>query len=283
MANHRYVEWLVRLLFLLAGSIGTAIGSWVASKIRVYDDSRKAHLDDIKDKVLTPLKDNLVENYGALVTHRSAVVTPEWGVRARKSELRSTEYPTEEGPLLARRAPNIRNAADAALYLDAKERHFPKIMIHIEHFLASWQAHADECYAWVMRLSEEILDKSQLPEQSGSIVPEYVRHYHLGVFIYRRLFHSLDRALFKRNQNPMGPASWIIEGVDGASALGSEQQIDAVLAVLDILMEREKSTADRLRENARALEKEFASLHAELNYAIAARRLPKRCNLVPFF
>ena len=123
---------------------------------------------------MIPLKDNLAEKYGQLTTHRSPVVVQVWGVRERKNEVSVTAYPTEQGPMLAKIAPNIRDSADAALYEDVKKKHFPEIAVHTEDFLAAWQAHADACCDWVKTLSEELLDKSQLPEQSNAILPEYM-------------------------------------------------------------------------------------------------------------
>ena len=270
------------VLIYVSGIASTIVGSFIASKIRVYQDSRSAHLDDIKTKVLVPLKDKLTENYASLVDHRSPVVEQGWGVKALKAAS-VTEYPTEQGPVLVKVAPNIRAAADQALYVDAKERHFRKLVLHVEQFLAAWRAHADACHAWVFSLSQEILDKCQLPEFSTSTSSEYIMHFRLAVFVYRRLFRSLDRALSKRNPNPAGAGLWMIEGFDGTSAQGSEQQMDTVLRKLDELVEREKGTADRLRADANALADRFSLLCAELSYAAAARRLHKRCNLVPFF
>jgi hypothetical protein len=276
-------ESLVRLLIYISGIASTIVGSFIANKIRVYQDNRNAHLDDIKGKVLVPIKNTLTEKYGPLVNHRSPVVVEDWGVREQKAKVSVTEYPTDQGPILVTVTPNIGGMADQALYVDARERHFRKLVLHVEQFLAEWQAHANACHTWVLGLSQEILDKCQLPEHPVSIGSDYIMQYRLAVFVYRRLFQSLDRALSKRNPNPGGAETWSIEGFDGTAAQGSERQIDTVLSELDRLIEREKSTADRLRADALALADRFSSLRAELSYAIAGRRLHKRCNFVPFF
>jgi hypothetical protein len=39
---------------------------------------------------------------------------------------------------------------------------------------------------------------------------------------------------------------------------------------------------DSLQAKARVVEQKLSALHSELNYAIASRRLRKRCDLVPF-
>ena len=107
--------------------------------------------------------------------------------------------------------------------------------------------------------------------------------YRLGVFIYRRLCHSLEMALSKRNPNQTQTDYWVLEGFDGTPAAATEQELDTLLVYLDNLMVREKGTADRLLQNARGLEQQLTSLRAELNYAVAARRLRHKCDLVPFF
>ena len=67
-------EALDRLLFAVSGLVtgvaSTVVGSWISSKIHVYHENRKVHLDEIKQKVLVPLKETLTEKYAALVKHK---------------------------------------------------------------------------------------------------------------------------------------------------------------------------------------------------------------------
>ena len=71
----RYVEWLIRLLAFIGGAGSTVVGSWLSSKIRVYHDNRKSHLEDLKQKVLTPFSDATGESFQRLLSHESPVVT----------------------------------------------------------------------------------------------------------------------------------------------------------------------------------------------------------------
>jgi hypothetical protein len=275
------------LLIWVSGVAATIIGSWISSKFRVYDDSRKAHLDDIKQKVLIPLRDALQEHYGPLVTNRAHVVFDKWGVRQRKENASVTEYPNEDGPVLHKAAPNILASADA-LFVDAKQRHFRRLVKQIEDFLSAWDAYANECNAWVLRLSDEILSESRLPQfPVVRFESPYVMHFRFAVFIYRRLFRSHDFVLYKREPSNWvrgTPSSqWSIDGFEGTSAQGTEEQIDALLSFLDSLLAREKDTASRLLEKSSTLEKQLALVTAQLTYAIAVRRLHKRCDLVSFF
>jgi hypothetical protein len=272
------------LLIYVGGVVTTVVGSWASSKIHVYQESRKAHLDDIKQKVLTPLNDELADKYGILVTHRSPVIIEFWGVRLRKQNVSVTEYPNEHGPVLAKVAPDVRTATDAALYTDAKKKHFREVINDTDKFLTAWDAHAEECYAWVMRLANEIVEECKLPTHPVPHGSTYVMQYRLGVFIYRRLCHSLEMALSKRCQTPtQNPDYWVLEGFDGTPAAGTEQEMDALLKYLDTLMVRERATAERLLHRARVLEDNLKALLGQLNYAIAARRLLRNCDLVPYF
>jgi hypothetical protein len=275
------------LLIYVGGVVTTIFGSWVSSKLRIYDDSRKAHLDDIKQKVLIPLRDGLLDHYGPLVSHRSHVVVEKWGIRQRKDNVSVTESPNEDGPLLEKTIPDVLASTDQALFIDAKQRHFRELLEQTEQFLAAWKTYASECGTWVLKLSDEILAEANLPAHPVRHGSPYVMHYRLAVFVYRRLFRSLDFVLHKREPSNWvkgtSSSGWYIDGFDGQPAQGTEQQIDALLSSLDVLMKNEKDTAERILEKARALETHLASVTGELTYAIAARRLHKRCDLVSFF
>jgi hypothetical protein len=277
-------ESLVRLLVYVGGVASTMVGSLVSSKIRVYHDNRKSHLDDIKQKVLLPLNEGLSEKHASLVTHRSPVVVEHWGLQRRKENVSVTEQPDEHGPLLTQVVPDVRTATDPTLYADAKKKHFSKLIVHADEFLAAWQAHAVECRTWVSSLADEILANSELPPHPALLGSRYIMQYRLAVFVYMRLFNSSGAAVSKRNQNfGSQTPSWVLESGVGAAAGGTEEDMDRIMSQLDRLVEREKGTAKRLHKDARALEQKLESLRGELNYAIASRRLRRKCDLVPFF
>ena len=144
-------ESLVRLLFAVGGVVtgvaSTVAGSWISSKIHVYHESRKAHLDEIKQKVLVSFSEVLIRQYAGLVTHKSFVVVEKWGTRRRKEAASVTEHQTEEGPSLLPVLPDIKECVDAALYADARRRHFLKLVLHVERFDEAWRTHANKCHA----------------------------------------------------------------------------------------------------------------------------------------
>jgi hypothetical protein len=78
-------------------------------------------------------------------------------------------------------------------------------------------------------------------------------------------------------------ANWTLNGDDATLALGTEEQISALLAHINKLREAEKGQAELLHSRFASLEKEFEELMPDLSYAIAVRRLRHRCDLVTFF
>jgi hypothetical protein len=274
-------ESLIRFLAYLGGVASTLVGSWVSSKIHVYQENKKAHLEDVKQKVLIPLSGVLTSEYAALVTHKSSAVVEGWGARSRKETASVTEHETEDGPLLAIALPNMKASVDPALYADARKNHFSKLLKQVEVFSEDWRAHGSKCHAWVVHLADEILAKSHMePFPVPLFGTPNVNHYKLGLFVYRRLFRFAEHSLLLHARNP--PTQWVIEGFLGTSAEGTEQQLRALVSVLDDLVAREKNTAEQLQEKAHLLEERLTLLGSELNYAIASQRLRKRCDLVPF-
>ena len=274
-------ESLIRFLAYLGGVASTLVGSWVSSKIHVYQENKKAHLEDVKQKVLIPLSSVLASEYAALVTHKSSAVVEGWGARSRKETASVTEHETEDGPLLAIALPNMKASVDPALYADARKNHFSKLLKQVEVFSEDWRAHGSKCHAWVVHLADEILAKSHMEPFP---VPQFgtpnVNHYKLGLFVYRRLFRFAEHSLLLHARNP--PNQWVIEGFLGTSAEGTEQQLRALVSVLDDLVASEKNTAEQLQAKAHLLEERLTLLGSELNYAIASQRLRKKCDLVPF-
>lgn len=108
-----------------------------------------------------------------------------------------------------------------------------------------------------------------------------VNHLKLALFVYRRLFCFSQHSLLIHVRNAQTD-QWIIEGFQGTSAEGTEQQLRALVSALDDLVAKEKETADGLQAKGHGVAEKLSALRSELNYAIASRRLRKRCDLVPF-
>jgi hypothetical protein len=276
----------VRLLIAVGGVVtgvaSTVVGSWISSKIHDYHENRKVHLEEIKQKVLIPIRDVLTNHYAMLVTHQNSAVATQWGVRRRKEGVSVIEHQTEEGPVLVPTIPNVEVACDPALFADAKKNHFSQLLTQFEQFSGAWRSHVYECQAWVVHLSKEIAKSSQMePFPTAAAGKSFVDSYKLGLFVYRRLFGQCKYSLINHALDHP-PVEWTLEGFEGTSAKGTKQQLDTLVSILDALIIEEQGVADRLQANARLLEKTLSLVRAQLNLAIASRRLRKKCDLVTF-
>lgn len=104
-------------------------------------------------------------------------------------------------------------------------------------------------------------------------------HYRLAAFVYKRLFRIgkgwLD--IVQMGQH------WTLSGEGATLALGSKEQMETLVELLNKLLVSEEADAQALRSRAGELERSFVELTPMLDYAIASRWLRKRCDLVTFF
>ena len=181
-------EQLVRLLVWIGGVGTTVAGSWISSKIHNYHEGRAAHLEEIKHKVLIPIREGL-ENFRPILFHQTPVVSVGFAAKNYRENARVTEVPIESGPLLVAAFPgaSIVGGTEPALLEDARSNHFRELMAEFDGFVRQYSAHSGELHVWVAKIAKEILERSGLPEfpnrDSGSQRNTYVMHYHLAVFV----------------------------------------------------------------------------------------------------
>src|SRR6266566_6513979 len=84
------------LLGWAGGAASTVAGSWIASKIHVYHAHRDAHRDELKERVLIPLRDCLDNDYEPRAKFAKPIVSLNWKQTAFKAAARSTEPQTDE-------------------------------------------------------------------------------------------------------------------------------------------------------------------------------------------
>jgi len=276
-------QQLMGLLIWIGGVIATIIGSWIASKIRIYHDNRKVHLDELKEKVLAPVREGLLHNFGAAVSQQVPLLVAQWAHVAFDERAKVTEEPTVDGEVLLAPFPTSKvfGPIPSALLQDAKKNHFSKLMARIDGFLSKWGAHVGLWHVWATRLSREILKQSGLNPYptKGPTTQSYVMHQRLALFVCNRLVGFGAYPLTIEPQS----AVCILRGADVSLAFGSREKIEALIALLDQLIETERPHAMELRSKATALQEEFNKICNELDYALASRRPWGRCDLVTFF
>jgi len=52
--------------------------------------------------------------------------------------------------LLLTVSPDINAGVDSALYADARENHFSKLLKQAEQFSEAWRRHVQNCHSWVI-------------------------------------------------------------------------------------------------------------------------------------
>jgi hypothetical protein len=270
------------LLGWLGGIGATVIGSVITNKIRIYQDERKSHRDDLKQNVLIPLRSGLEEHFRPLVFTQYPAVTVGMGMPMRfDPKAKATEEQTEQGDVLFSPYPSgaIYAAIDRVLLEDAKKNHYRSEMTELQGFETKWAAFSSDCYAWVSKIAQEILVRSGLPAfPTRNLAPgfhPYVAQFRLAVFVYKRLFQQHAPALRVEQLT----TDWVLQG-DGTTALGTKEQIDGLLQHIQKLLETEQAVAQTLIDRAGVLQKDFQALQSKLEYAIASRRLHNGCDLV---
>lgn len=134
-------------------------------------------------------------------------------------------------------------------------------------------------------MAHEILKRSGLeaypPKQppQGPDPKPYVMHYRLALFVCNRLAGFANYSLAVQQQSSV----WTLTGASTSFALGSREQMEAIIALLDRLLETERPRGAELCSKAAEFHGEFNKICADLDSAIAAHRSHGRCDLVPFF
>jgi hypothetical protein len=284
IANLSGAPLATNLLYWTAGVVATVLGSWVSSKISVYHQNRGCHLSELKEKFLIPLRDCLLGNYAPLVAHLTPIVHASFAQVEVCASAQVTEAFDRSGERLDSADPRnlVEHMLDSVYRVDGEQNHYPQIVRRWERFRDAWSEYATSFQAWVLVVSQQILERSELPPYEpgpGGTTQQCIMHLRLAVYVYWRLFNLPTSAL---HQAPRGNLV-ALAGSPQDYALGSAPQIDNVLRILNGLLVSESATAETLRRNAEALQSEMNGLRDALSLAIASKRLHGFCDLVTFF
>ncbi len=274
---------LVQLLVWIGGVASTVAGAWVTSKIRVYHDARKAHHEDLKLQVLSPIREELADIFGPSVTGQAPLLSVEWARVEFDEHAKASEEPSFEGEVLVAPFPTAKvfGQIHSALLEDAQKNHFAELMKRVDAFLLRWSQHLGLWHAWCADVSRRILAASGLESYpSRTPTQSYVMDRRLALFVYYRL---AGFATSRMTIQPQGATTFTLAGMDRHMALGSREQVDALLAFVDKLLETERSRTTELRSKGAGFQEEFGKICSALDYAIASRRPRGRCDLVTFF
>jgi hypothetical protein len=277
-------ERIVRLLIWVSGVAATVCGAWVTSKIRIFHDDKKSHHQELKEKVLVPLREFLIQHL-ALFAHQKPVIVEvwgNWGAREARADQDAFEY---GGSLQSENPwPGLFSAMDRALLEDARLVHYKKLMVEISGLASAWQAHVEKCSAWMFQMGWEILSASKMNPYEPPYTVPYVNHLRLAAWVYRRLFKLPTDALHQSNQGQY----WSIEGAPtvpaqiGVSTMAPEEQNGLLLQAIDKITAENRARAIELQRESMAITNQAVYLRSKLEYEIAKKKLKGRCDLVRF-
>lgn len=269
--------WSVRVLYIFVGAVISGLVGWISSLYNHYRDSRKHHLEELKQHILEPLR---------LATLDSAVLPSfqvGFGLQKYNPDAKVSEHPATHGPVLLTQEPEtgLDRIGENALLQDARQNHYVSLVASYEKFGRFVARHSQSRRQLIEDLATEILRFSGLPAHpAGDHRGPYVMQLQLAMFVYGRLMEFGEAALTIEQDQDLtclvgeGLAKW---------ATGRPDQIRALTKKIGDLVDANRHRASELRSELSSLLKEQNALAATLSYEIAAKRLPGRCDLVPFW
>src|SRR5258707_440400 len=120
-------SWIYVLIGWVGGIVAAVIGSWTTNKIKIYQDERKSHRDELKQRVLIPLHDGLEQHFRPLVFGLEPVIFVETAAPTEfRQDAKATESQIEQGDVLQGTFPSslVFDPLDSVLLQDARMSHF---------------------------------------------------------------------------------------------------------------------------------------------------------------
>lgn len=268
----------------IGGVATTTAGAWLSGRFHNYQQEWKEHREDLSENVLQPMRMGLLKYISPFLTGQSPILVTEHAATGFNFDASVTDDPEKYGPVLVAKFPTalVFGPIDSALLHDARTNHFPELFKKYDQIDRDWMAYCADCHIWAMRLARKIQESSGLPAfPSSDPRGSYVMHYSLAVFIYIRLFRFGTGAIQKEDKEMHPPHFWL-KGGSYTLAVGTSEQMDALIANLDKLQQSEAEAASPLREKAGVLHSRYVKFLEELDYAIATRQLHGRCEFVRF-
>jgi hypothetical protein len=276
------------VLYWIGGAASTLVGAWVSSKIHVYHDHREKHHDELKQKVLEPIRRSLEDSYRPFLNSGTlgADVIPIDGWFNPFAPV--TRDPIVPSVSLAISDPALDATLniERALLQDSKANHYAKLVAGWEQLRDSITGHINRRAQWVQEMGRHIQESSpDLVAFAPNRDQDYVMHLKLAAFVHGRFFET-DRlnlmiSNLEINRSEITTASLILGSITVAK--GTLQQVEHLIEVVENLRHREEPRATQFRYDVRKLQAALENLCDEFSFAIAAKKLENRCALVPFF
>jgi len=268
----------------IGGVATTTAGAWISSRFHNYQQEWKDHRDELREKVLQPMRMGLVKYISPFLCGQAPILVTEHAATGFDFDASVTDAPEKYGPVLVAKFPTafVFGPIDSALLHDARTNHLRKLFAKFDQIDRDWMTYCADCHIWAMKVARKIPEGSGLPPFPNSDPRgPYVMHYQLAVFLYNRLFHFPTVVLRKEENDSQSAHCWL-KGDPYTLAAGTPEQIDTLIADLNKLQRSENEAVTPLRDRAGTLQSRYTTFMEELEYAIATRRFHGGCEFVKF-
>ena len=265
----------IRVLFLIGGGVISGVVGWISSLINHYRDSKKRHLDDLKEHVLEPLR---TATLAPTLSPRFGI---DFGPQTYDPNVGVSESPVTHGPRLLVVEPETASShlREKALLRDARKNHYVDLIASFEKFSQSVEKHSLHRRELFDRLANAILTFSALPAHpSGNFGEPYIMQLDLALVVYGRLMHFGESAL---KIQPHEKGAYLTNGSQQL-ANGQPEQLQDIVNYMDELRNSYRELASDLQLELTNLKQRQDALAEKFSFAIVAKRLPKGCDLIPF-
>jgi hypothetical protein len=149
----------------------------------------------------------------------------------------------------------------------------------VDTFVKDCIDYAGKCRDWVTSIAVEVPGACGLPPFLPKQTGPYVMNCLLAHFVHMRVFQFPTGVLKKQEERDR----WILSNGAYTAAVGSADQLDQLIEFLNQQVDSERARGATLLALETSLRTRFTALSGDLDFAIASRRLHKRCGLVSFF
>ncbi len=167
---------------------------------------------------------------------------------------------------------------DQALLEDARTVHYKKLAQTFESLRDRYVAHIEKRRRWIESMAQHFLKECALPPHPAYPGTNYVMELNLAIFAYQRLTHQETRDALS-----LGHEMQVLMLGSVSVAVGPTQKLIRIGDVVDATIAAERQKAADLAHELAMLEAESSSVSRMLSLEIAAKALPMRCKLVPFW
>jgi hypothetical protein len=264
----------------------SVLGNFFKVFFKKWPTYHDAHLRDIKEKVVTPIKNIILQYYipilqfttpnlfvcnDSIYSNQKKVSQPM--ITGYQEKIKTKEISWPEVP--------AGHEIHELLYRDVIDCHRLPEITRFKTFKDQFDSYNKSCLEYANRIKIELLERSSLPDIQRGINPQkrWINANELAIFIYERqmgintLGHLIEQFLSE------GARELYLEGLGRSYAKveGVEtEKIKKLIELCDDLSSNE-TEVNKLKLEAKTLFDEISKLSIDIEKFLSANRLPGKC------